>query len=428
MRGRIAGTENWRGFAREGPEAAMVAACGFVRRATVIAVASLLAVAAPAGAASDGFRQWVDDLRSEALAAGIAASTFDRAFLGVEPLPRVIELDRKQPEFTETFWQYLDKRVTAERVARGQAMLAQHRPLLERVYRRYGVQPQYLVAFWGLETNYGGFTGSYPLVGALATLAFDGRRGPFFRQQLLATLGLIQQGDIPPDARSSWAGAVGQPQFMPTTYRDFAVDFDGDGRRDLWNSLADVFASAAHYMSTSGWQEDRIWGRQVRLPAGFDYALTGIERERPIGEWQRLGVRRADGLDLPSVAIDGAIILPGGVGGGPALLVYRNFQTVMVWNRSVLYAVAVGHLADRVVGMPPLGGPRPVRDEALSRNDVSEIQRLLTKVGIEAGEVDGVVGSRTREAIRAFQVRMVLPADGYPTVALLERLRSAAGE
>jgi membrane-bound lytic murein transglycosylase B len=393
-----------------------------------VILGGFLAAAAAGPAVADPFRQWVDDFRVEAIAAGIDGPTFDRAFLGVEPLPRVIELDRKQPEVTETFWRYLDKRVTAERVERGRAMLARHRELLDRVHRRYGVPPQYLVAIWGLETNYGSFTGSFPLVGSLATLAFDGRRGAFFRQQLLATLALIQRGDIPVGARSSWAGAVGQPQFMPTTYRDFAVDFDGDGRRDLWNSLADVLASAANYLAAAGWQENRTWGRQVRLPPGFDYASTGLDRERPIGEWQRLGVRRTDGGDLPGVAIDGAILLPGGAEGGPALLVYQNFRTTMVWNRSIVYAVAVGHLADRLLGMPPLAGPRPLRDEALSRSDVSEIQRLLGKVGIEAGEVDGTVGGRTREAIRAFQVRMVLPADGYPTVALLERLRRAAGE
>ena len=386
-----------------------------------------LVLSSPAWGQQTDFQTWVGDLRREALARGIGAATFDEAFAGVEPIERVVELDRRQPEFTQTFWQYLDKRVTPDRIERGQAELARHRELLDAVSRRYGVQPRFLVAFWGLESNFGDYTGTFPAVAALATLAFDERRGAFFRQQLFALLEIIEKNDIPVDANSSWAGAMGQPQFIPTTYRDFAVDFDGNGKRDLWQSLADVFASSANYLSAAGWQGDRNWGREVRLPTGFDFGLTGLDIEKPVAEWQRLGVRDADGQPLPQVDITGSIILPGGADGGPALMVYRNFQAIMVWNRSVLYAAAVGHLADRLEGKGALLTPRPAIEVPLSRADVIEMQSLLEKLGFNPGTADGVVGPQTRSAIKNFQQQARLPADSFPTMALLERLRSDAG-
>lgn len=393
---------------------------------SVFLLAAFLLSSAAWGQSVD-FHDWVGELRREALAEGIGAATFDRAFAGLAPIERVIELDRKQPEFTQTFWQYLDKRVTPERIERGRAQLADHRTLLEAVSRRYGVQPRFLVAFWALESNFGDYTGTFPAVAALATLAYDERRSSFFRQQLLALLAIIDKDGIPVDANSSWAGAMGQPQFIPTTYQDFAVDFDGDGKRDLWNSLPDVFGSAANYLASAGWQGNRTWGREVRLPADFDYRLTGLEIEKPLVEWQRLGVRKADGGNLPRVAIEGSIILPGGATGGPALLVYRNFRTIMIWNRSILYAVAVGHLADRLAGQGEFVTPRPEKEVPLSRSEVMEIQHHLGKLGFDVGEPDGIVGPNTRNAIKGFQQSAHLPADGYPTLELLERLRSTAG-
>jgi membrane-bound lytic murein transglycosylase B len=373
------------------------------------------------------FQNWVGELRREALAGGVSAATFDRAFAGVAPIERVIELDRRQPEFTQTFWQYLDKRVTPERIERGRAQLAKHRKLLESVQRRYGVQPRFLVAFWALESNFGDYTGTFPAVAALATLAFDERRGTFFRQQLLALLAILDKDGIPVDANSSWAGAMGQPQFIPTTYRDFAVDFDGDGKRDLWKSLPDVFGSSANYLASAGWQGNRTWGREVRLPADFDFALADLEIEKPLAEWQRLGVRKANGGDLPRVDISGSIILPGGATGGPALMVYRNFRAIMTWNRSLLYAAAVGHLADRLAGEGTLTTPRPAKEVPLSRSEITEIQHHLDRLGFDAGSPDGVVGPKTRKAIKSFQQHARLPADGFPTIGLLERLRSTAG-
>jgi len=394
-----------------------------------MAVALGLGAFSPAPAVADaGFAAWLDDLRREATRRGISASTLDRAFDGVAPIPRVIELDRDQPEFTQTFWTYLDKRVGENRIARGRELLARHRALLGRVEANYDVQPRFLVAFWGLESNFGDYTGAFPVVGALATLAYDERRSAFFRAQLLDLLAVIDDGHIATDAKASWAGAMGQTQFMPSTYKAYAVDFDGDGRRDLWNSLADIFASSARYLSAAGWQGNRTWGREVRLPSGFDLEMTGLETRKPLAEWQRLGVRRADGRDLPRVDIEGSVILPGGYAGGPPLMVYQNFRTTMVWNRSILYAVAVGHLADRLVGGGPFRAPRPEKDEPLSRVDVAEIQRRLARLGFDPGGADGVAGPMTRRAIKRFQRDARLPADGYPTLGLLERLRGVPAQ
>lgn len=398
------------------------------RHLVVVASMLLVLLLAPAGATAAGasFDQWLGDLRRDALGRGISGNTFDAALGGASLVPKALELDRRQPEFTQTFWAYLDRRVTLERIARGRELLARHRDLLATVHRRYGVPPRFIVAFWGLESNYGSYTGDFPLFRTLATLAYDARRSDFFRQQLFAALKLLQRGDLTADAKSSWAGALGQPQFIPTSYRAYAVDFDGDGKRDLRNSLADVFASAANYLAEAGWREAYTWGREVRLPAGFDYSQTGMDIRKSLRDWQRLGVRGAQGQDLPVVDIDGSIILPGGAGGAPAFLVYDNFRTIMAWNRAVLYAAAVGHLADRLAGAGPFAAPRPAVEVALSRQDIMEIQRLLGRLGYGTGGVDGIAGENTRQAIRTFQQRSGLPADGYPSQQLLERLRTVA--
>ncbi len=393
--------------------------------ALVLAVLAVLGMRPAQGAATD-FQQWLGDLRSEALAAGISAGTLDRALARVRPIDRVVELDRRQPEFTRTFWRYLNKRVTPERIRRGREELAKNTPLLNLVSRHYGVQPRFLVAFWALESNFGDNTGGFDTIAALATLAFDARRSAFFRKELLTLLKIMDQGDIRIDANSSWAGAMGQPQFMPTTYQGYAVDFDGNGRRDLWNSLADVFGSSANYLKSAGWRANQTWGREVLLPPGFDYALAELDIRKPVSEWARLGVRDARGRPLPDPTVEASIILPGGVYGAPAFMVYPNFRAIMVWNRSILYAIAVGHLADRLTGEGTFVTPPPAREEPLSRAQVKEIQSLLASNGFDAGEADGIVGPRTRQAIRAYQKATRLPADGFPTVALLENLRLTA--
>lgn len=372
------------------------------------------------------FQTWLADFKRQALAAGISESTFDEAFEGVQPLERVLESDRKQPEFTRTFWSYLDRGVNDKRIARGRALLVEHADLLAEMERRYGVQPRFLVAFWGLESNFGDYTGKIPVIAALATLAYDPRRADFFRAQLLYALEILEAGHIAPETmKGSWAGAMGQLQFIPSTFVSYATDGDGNGRIDIWGSLPDVFASAANYLSSIGWRGDETWGREVQLPEGFDFNQIGPEQARQIAEWQALGVRRADGRDLPSADIVGAILLPAGAK-GPAFLVYHNYERILEWNRSMLYALAVGHLADRLVGRPPLMAARPVDERPLSRAEVEEMQTILNGLGFDTGEPDGVVGSLTRSAIQSYQRVSSLPPDGYPTAELLDKLRRTA--
>lgn len=376
--------------------------------------------------ASEPFAEWLAGFKAEAAKSGISSDVLDKSFKGVEPIERVLELDRKQPEFLLTFWTYFDRTVNDKRIARGKELLKTHAKLLAEVEKKYGVPARFLVAFWGLETNFGDHFGTFPLVGAVATLAHDDRRPAFFRQQLIAALQIIQRGDIPSDAKASWAGAMGNVQFIPTTYRDFAVDGDGDGKRDLWGSLPDTFSSAANYLSRSGWQKEWTWGREVRVPQGFDWSLASLDVRKKPAEWSKLGVTRADGKPLAGADIDGSIVLPAGAN-GPAFLVYKNFRVIMIWNRSILYALAVGHLADRFAGGVGIHAKRPVDDKALSRQDIIELQERLTKLGLDTGGADGVPGAMTRKAIRSFQASNKLPVDGFPTFGLLERLRNSGG-
>lgn len=373
------------------------------------------------------FDQWLDGLRQEALTRGISSATLDRAFRNVAPIDRVLELDRRQPEFSQSFWSYLDRAISDARVDKGKALLVQHAALLGRIEARFGVQPRFLVAFWGLETNFGEHLGGFPVIGALATLAHDPRRSDFFRAELLAALSILEAGDIDPQTMmGSWAGAMGQPQFMPTTFVRYATDGDGDGHRDIWTSLPDVFASASNFLKNLGWDGQQTWGREVVLPAGFDIELADLKIRKPVSAWQDLGVRRPGGGPLPSADFEASIVLPAGAS-GPAFLVYGNFRAILGWNRSILYAVAVGHLADRFVGGEPIQAKRPAGDERLSRDEILAMQEALGRLGFEAGTPDGIVGAQTREALKGFQRSRNLPPDGYPTPALVRQLRAAAG-
>ncbi|MBL28939.1 MAG: lytic transglycosylase [Rhodospirillaceae bacterium] len=292
------------------------------------------------------FEAWLVDLRTEARGLGIGEATLDAALAGVEPIPRVIELDRKQPESTMTAAQYLDRVVSDARISAGRKQLAQHRRQLEEVGAKFGVQPRYIVALWGIETNYGGYTGNFSVVASLETLAYDGRRSSFFRGELLKALQILDQGHITPAAMiGSWAGAMGQSQFMPSSFMNYAVDYDGDGRRDIWGTTGDVFASIANYLAREGWQDDQTWGREVRLPANFDQGLIGYDTTKRLSEWQALGVRRADGGDLPTRDLPGSIVQPDGAG-TRAWVVYDNFRTILKWNRSTYFGLAVGRLSD----------------------------------------------------------------------------------
>ena len=331
-------------------------------RAVLLAFALCLAPTVAAPEENGDFESWLAELHTEARGLGISQATLESALTGLAPLPRVIELDRKQPEFTLTFAQYLARVITPARVEEGRAKLRANAALLKEVSQRYRVQPRFIVSLWGIETGYGRHTGGFGVIAALATLAHDGRRSGYFRLELLDALRIIEDGHVTAAAMNgSWAGAMGQSQFMPSSFRRFAVDYDGDGRRDIWGTPADVFASAANYLSGSGWKDDQTWGRRVRLPEGFDLSLEGLDVVKPLAEWQALGVRREDGRDLPARQLPASLVLPDGVESaaeagkppgppGVAFLVYDNFRTTLKWNRSTFFAVAVGRLADRIAG------------------------------------------------------------------------------
>ncbi len=292
------------------------------------------------------FDKWVEKFKTDAIGIGISSPLLNQAFDGVSPISRVLELDRKQPESTMTFVDYRKRIVSAQRIQRGRQMMRQHRQLLQDIGQHYGVQPRFIVALWGIETFYGKNMGGYSIVEALATLAFDGRRSQYFRTELLAAFRILEDRHISLQAmKGSWAGAMGQCQFMPSSFLRLAVDHDGDGRKDIWTTPADVFASAANYLAQSGWQRKRIWGRQVRLPNEFKAKQASLNIKKPLHVWQAAGVRRADGRNLPVVPIKGSIVLPDGAG-GPAYLVYDNYRVIMKWNRSTYFATSVGLLAD----------------------------------------------------------------------------------
>ncbi len=339
----------------------------------------------------------------------------------------VIRADRSQPEFSRPVWEYLNGALSALRVRNGQALLIKHADILQSIEQRYGVDRQVLVSVWGMESNFGSFQGNNSVIRSLATLAYEGRRPAFAQAQLLAALQIIQHGDIPAEQmRGSWAGAMGQTQFIPTTYNTHAVDFDGDGRRDIWNSSADALASTAHYLQSSGWQKGQPWGFEVQqLPTNFDYALADGVVRKPVGEWLKLGLQVPAGASVPPnvETLSAALLLPAGHR-GPAFLVLDNFRAILKYNNSSSYALAVGLLSERFGGGGVIRGDWPTDELPLTRSQRIELQTVLSANGYEAGNPDGIIGANTRKAIRAAQQSLGWPADGYPTVKLLESLRS----
>lgn len=308
----------------------------------------VLGLMAPVLAQQEDFTTWLETLRADALRHGIRQQTLDVALNGVQPLPRVIELDRTQPETILTYTQYIQRVLPAQRIQKGQQLLQQHRALLSKIGAAYGVPPRFIVALWGIESNYGQRTGGFQVIPALVTLAYDGRRSAFFRQELLQALQIVDAGHVqPPAMLGSWAGAMGQNQFMPSSFITYAVDHNGDGRRDIWTTLADVFASTAHYLQRTGWRTGETWGRRVVSPSVLEAELIGLGVRKPLAAWQNLGVRRAHGDDLPAVSLQASLLLPAG-SEGPAFLVYENFRTLLKWNRSTYFALAVGQLADHL--------------------------------------------------------------------------------
>lgn len=389
------------------------------------AVALAAAAAAPARAQNPDFAACLSAIRAAALAQGVPASVADRAFAGLQPDQRVVDLDGRQPEFSLTFGQYVRNAISEQRVASGQAMLARHRALLEPIEREYGVPARYLVAFWGLETNYGSFMGDFAVVRSLATLACQTKRAAFFSNELVQALRILARNGMPQaQMRGSWAGAMGNTQFMPSTFMGWGVDRDGDGRIDLWNSLPDVFASSANFLRGVGWTSSLPSHLEVALPAGFPLDQADSAVEKPVRAWRAMGVRGADGRDLPDSAEPGSIALPAGHR-GPAFLLLPNFKAAMNWNRSQLYALSVGHLAQRLAGGPDLIRQPPSDDQPLRRETVLDLQARLARLGLYDDDVDGLIGPKTRSGVRRFQQRAGLPPDGHPTPDLVDRLRAA---
>jgi membrane-bound lytic murein transglycosylase B len=372
------------------------------------------------------FSEWLDDLRDEAMAAGVSGDTFDSAFAAVRVNPEIVAKDQDQSEFTKPVWSYLDSAVSPERVANGKIKQTENQIQLNTAAKQYGVPAEIILAIWGLESAYGANTGGYNVIEALATLAYDGRRPQVFREQLIDALLILEAGDIDAAAmRGSWAGAMGQTQFMPSAFRQYAVDGDNDGKRDIWGDQADVFGSTANYLVKKGWRAGESWGAEVKLPRDFPWEQAEIDIKKPVAEWRKLGVRLATGADLPAVASQASVIAPAGYR-GPAFIVYENFHTILAYNYSSAYALAVGHLADRIAGGGPLVASWPRDDVPLTKDERIELQERLADLGYDPGGVDGVVGPKTRTALRQYQRSIGEIPDGYPTSQLLQQLKDSA--
>ncbi len=368
----------------------------------------------------DEFEQCKVRLKATAKAEGIDGQTVDAVMDAVQYSARVIELDQRQPEFTRSFGNYYLLRVTASRVALGRALLSTHHDLLQQVQKKTGVPPHYLVAFWGLETNFGGNFGNMPVPDSLTTLACDPRRSEFFTAELMAALRLVESGDIgAQQMQGSWAGAMGHVQFMPSAYLRYAVDGDGDGRRDLWGSIPDAMYSAGNFLKALGWQTGIRWGREVDLPLNFDYALANTGEALPLTYWRELGIKDVFGRPLADADIATRLLVPSGHR-GPAFVTYPNFNVIMGWNHSEYYALSVGRLADRIAGAGKLQTSPPDGDLKLSRESVLRLQQNLNTLGYDTGEPDGIPGPMTRLAVSRYQQSKGVVADGYLDVDILD--------
>ena len=383
----------------------------------------------PIGPASrPSFAEWVVALKTEARAKRIGEDTLAAAFDGLRLNRRALKLEARQPEFVTPVGAYVAALTGKRALDAGRAKRRQHAALLARIEAVYGVAARYILAIWRLESDYGANFGAFPVVEVLATLAYAGtpKRRPFWRRQLFGALQIVDRGHAPLDRLvGSWAGAMGHTQFIPTTYLDHAVDFDGDGRRDLWRSLPDVFASTANYLRRSGWQPGLPFGWEAKLPDGFDYSRAHIGESRTVAEWHALGVRRADGKPIPMIDRRASLVVPAGWN-GPIFLVTQNYRAILRYNNAAAYALTVGLLAERLEGRGNLVARWPAADRLLSRSEKAELQRKLMALGYDPGPVDGKVGPDTRRAIRAFQKRAGTPADGYANHALLDAVRKAA--
>jgi len=384
--------------------------------------ATTVLLAGPAFAQSE-FQACLQNIQAEATRQGVPAQLADRALQGLTPDQKVVDLDSRQPEFSLTYAKYVGASVTPERVVKGQQKMAQHRALLDALQAEYGVPPQYIMSFWGMETNYGGFMGDFQVVRSVATLGCMTKRQAFFSNETVQALRILAMNHMTREQmRGSWAGAMGNMQFMPSTFMKWGVDRDGNGRIDLWNSLPDAFASAANFLRGIGFRPGLPSSEEVVLPQGFALDQADSTIEKPVRAWAAMGVKKAGGAPLANVDEPSSIILPAGWR-GPAFILYPNFKAVMNWNRSTLYALAVGVLARQIAGGPPVMQAPPADDEPLSRDTVIDLQARLAKLGLYTDETDGLLGPKTRSAVRLFQKQAGLPADGHPTPDMVRRLQ-----
>ena len=369
------------------------------------------------------FDQFVEDLWPAARRNGISPTLYRKAFAGVTPDPRIFARQTSQAEFSTPIWTYIDKRVSADRIARGKSKQETHARALQAVERRYGVDKYIVASIWGMETNFGSYTGKMSVIRSLATMAFSGERKKYGRKQLLGALDILQSGDISLDQfTGSWAGAMGHTQFIPLTYNAYAVDMTGDGKRDIWNSVPDALGSTANYLKKRGWKNHMPWGWEVRLPRGFNYRMAGKKGTRAVAAWAKLGVKPAGQSRFGVADVRARLLLPVGRH-GPAFLVTRNFDAILAYNRSISYALAVAHLGDRLAGKGTFVAKWPTDMKLLSRSDNRELQKLLSARGFNTGGTSGTIGPRTRSAISNYQHRIGLTPDGYADARLLERLR-----
>ena len=393
-----------------------------IRRLGALALGAALSVSgvAPSSANSADF---VRGLWPLAQAKGVSRSAFESAFATYQYLPKIMELTGKQPEFSQTVQQYIDRRVTAAQAQKGKAMRAEWNQTLTGSAQRWGVQPEIVLAIWGMETNFGGFMGGENTIHALATLTEGGYRPDYFRDELLTALRIVSDGHVSADNMTgSWAGAMGHTQFMPSSFMRYAVDYNGDGRKDIWNSVQDALGSTANYLNNFGWRPGETWGYEVKVPNGFDFARARQMERAPLSQWQAMGIARVSGKPFPRPSDTGRLYMPAGAS-GPAFLLLPNFDVIKRYNNSDSYALAVGHLADRIIGGGNFATPWPANDYALTKAQKAELQGLLARAGYDVGTPDGVVGPKTRAAVLAYQARMGLPADGYISGRLLDTLK-----
>ncbi|MFW1703898.1 lytic murein transglycosylase [Acinetobacter pittii] len=376
---------------------------------------------------NNNFQSCLANLRSQAIAAGVSGTTYDRYTQNLTPDYSVIEKLNYQPEFSTPIWDYLSGLVDEERVELGKQKLAQHRDVLNRASQIYGVPPETIVAVWGVESNFGDISGKYPLLQALGTLSCEGRRQSYFRTEFFATMRILQRGDLTEDQlKGSWAGAFGHTQFMPSTYERLAVDFDGDGRRDLVSSTADALASTANFLNKAGWQTGMPWGFEVKVPQGMSIDGEGRRSKKALSSWSARGVTRIDGSPLVQGALSGntsaGLMAPAGIN-GPVFLVFKNFDAIYSYNAAESYGLAIAHLSDRLKGAGPFVASWPTDDPGTSRAERREIQQFLINRGYDIGAVDGLIGGKTRVAIRQEQTRLGLNPTGRAGQQILRAFR-----